>query len=160
MEPAVRSEGRGCPRRAVAAILMSLFPQYILNCGTEAAGSCHGGDHLAVYDFITQTGFVPFESCQLYAACSAESKEGTCKYGNYECSPINTCKTCSTFKVSFGEHLTWRARGAATFMGKALCWICPLAPGLSGDVLLFGIAMAHNGPRASSKGLRRGRQLY
>eukprot|EP00670_Eutreptiella_braarudii_P005367 CAMPEP_0174288410 /NCGR_PEP_ID=MMETSP0809-20121228/20443_1 /TAXON_ID=73025 ORGANISM="Eutreptiella gymnastica-like, Strain CCMP1594" /NCGR_SAMPLE_ID=MMETSP0809 /ASSEMBLY_ACC=CAM_ASM_000658 /LENGTH=304 /DNA_ID=CAMNT_0015385559 /DNA_START=14 /DNA_END=925 /DNA_ORIENTATION=+ len=81
---------------------ITLAIQYILNCGTEAAGSCHGGDHLAVYDFITQTGFVPFESCQLYAACSAESKEGTCKYGNYECSPINTCKTCSTFKDNGG----------------------------------------------------------
>merc|ERR1712194_327313 len=82
---------------------INLSVQYILNCGTEVAGSCHGGSHSAVYDFIKHhSKNVPYDTCLSYEACSAESKEGNCKHGNYECSAMNTCRTCNTFKSMGG----------------------------------------------------------
>eukprot|EP00924_Labyrinthula_sp_SR-Ha-C_P003683 augustus_masked-scaffold_3-processed-gene-2.48-mRNA-1 protein AED:0.06 eAED:0.06 QI:0/-1/0/1/-1/1/1/0/361 len=82
---------------------INLSVQYILNCATEEAGSCHGGDHGALYAFIKKTGYVPYDTCLSYEACSQESHEGNC--GNilqsnpdaYSCNPINICRTCSTF---------------------------------------------------------------
>ena len=84
---------------------MNLAIQYILNCGTQVAGSCHGGMHTGVYQFIQESGFVPYDTCQVYEACSAESDEGSCgKAGKdaYTCEPINMCRTCSTFKAYGG----------------------------------------------------------
>uniref|UniRef100_A0A7S0QTS4 Peptidase C1A papain C-terminal domain-containing protein n=1 Tax=Pyramimonas obovata TaxID=1411642 RepID=A0A7S0QTS4_9CHLO len=75
----------------------NLAIQYILNCGAGIAGSCHGGSHTGVYHFIKQSGFVPYDTCLVYEACSQESTEGTCGGGDYTCKPINTCRTCSTF---------------------------------------------------------------
>ena len=66
------------------------------------AGSCHGGNHLAVYEFVKQSGFWPYDTCLQYAACSAESTEGICSAGDYTCKPINTCRTCSTFSAMGG----------------------------------------------------------
>jgi len=68
----------------------------VLNCGSSA-GSCHGGNHGAVYEFIKKRGYVPYSTCLQYAACSSESQEGICPAGNYECKDINICRTCSTF---------------------------------------------------------------
>jgi cathepsin X len=34
------------------------------------AGSCHGGYHTGVYQLIKDGGFVPFDTCQPYLACS------------------------------------------------------------------------------------------
>jgi len=79
---------------------INLAIQFILNCGD--AGSCHGGDQAAVYSFISKTGFVPFDTCLLYEACSKDSTEGKCSQGNWECSRINTCRTCSTFESRGG----------------------------------------------------------
>jgi cathepsin X len=76
---------------------INLSIQYVLNCGAQIAGSCHGGSHSGVYDFITQKGSIPYETCQPYMACSSESKEGICKHVDTSCSAINTCKTCDTF---------------------------------------------------------------
>lgn len=80
---------------------INLSIQYILNCATKVAGSCHGGSHGAVYEFIQESGFVPYDTCLSYEACSKESTEGNCaagaEKGNYECTAINTCRTCSTF---------------------------------------------------------------
>ena len=73
---------------------VNLAIQFILNCGTEVAGSCHGGSATGAYQFVKEAGFVPFETC------SAESSEGSCAAGDvsrYECKPENTCRTCSTF---------------------------------------------------------------
>lgn len=84
---------------------INLSIQYILNCGTEVAGSCHGGSATAVYDFITQVGSVPYETCLPYMACSAESDEGFCPYVDTTCSNINTCRTCNTFS-EFGGQCT------------------------------------------------------
>jgi cathepsin X len=72
--------------------------QYILNCGTETAGSCHGGSATGVYQFISESGNgVPFDTCQPYIACSEESKEGFCLHANTQCTPENTCVTCNSF---------------------------------------------------------------
>lgn len=54
----------------------NLSIQYILNCGTEEAGSCHGGYHTSTYELIKKVGYVPYDTCQPYIACSAESTEG------------------------------------------------------------------------------------
>jgi cathepsin X len=74
---------------------INLSVQYILNCGTDVAGSCHGGSHTAVYDFIkNHAGMVPYDTCMPYVACSQESTDGMCQYVNTSCSPMNTCRTC------------------------------------------------------------------
>ena len=76
---------------------VNLAIQFILNCGTEVAGSCHGGSATGAYQFVHDVGSVPFDTCLQYEACSAESIEGSCKHTDYSCSGINTCRTCSTF---------------------------------------------------------------
>jgi len=88
--------------RGAAGPDINLAIQYILNCGD--AGSCHGGDHLGVYEFIKKSGFVPYDTCLPYEACSEESTEGNCKgrSANFKCSKLNTCRTCSTFKANGG----------------------------------------------------------
>jgi cathepsin X len=76
---------------------INLSIQFILNCGTEVAGSCHGGYHTSTYQFIQDTGYIPFDTCLPYMACSAESTEGFCPHVDTTCSALNTCKTCDTF---------------------------------------------------------------
>jgi cathepsin X len=76
---------------------VNLAIQFILNCGTEVAGSCHGGSATGAYQFVHDAGYVPFDTCLQYEACSSESKEGSCGHTDYSCSGINTCRTCSTF---------------------------------------------------------------
>mmetsp|Transcript_3793 Transcript_3793/g.9694 ORF Transcript_3793/g.9694 Transcript_3793/m.9694 type:complete len:354 (+) Transcript_3793:81-1142(+) len=76
---------------------INLSIQYILNCGGSIAGSCHGGSHTGVYQFVKEKGSIPFDTCQPYLACSSDSKEGFCDHVDTTCSAINTCRTCSTF---------------------------------------------------------------
>eukprot|EP00959_Pyramimonas_sp_CCMP1952_P205704 4301746-Pyramimonas_sp.AAC.1 len=76
--------------------------QFVLNCGTKIAGSCHGGSATGLFEFIKSVGYIPYESCLSYEACSAESEEGTCPHGDYTCKPINICRTCDTYKKSGG----------------------------------------------------------
>eukprot|EP00591_Stephanopyxis_turris_P006976 CAMPEP_0195521682 /NCGR_PEP_ID=MMETSP0794_2-20130614/19168_1 /TAXON_ID=515487 /ORGANISM="Stephanopyxis turris, Strain CCMP 815" /LENGTH=336 /DNA_ID=CAMNT_0040651291 /DNA_START=74 /DNA_END=1082 /DNA_ORIENTATION=- len=77
--------------------------QYILNCGTEVAGSCHGGSASGTYDFVKHgDNQWPYDTCMNYAACSKESKEGLCGDGDYTCNALNTCRTCSTFSAMGG----------------------------------------------------------
>lgn len=76
---------------------INLAIQYILNCATEEAGSCHGGYHTSTYEFIKESGFIPYDTCQPYIACSNESKDGFCPSVDTTCSKANTCKTCDTF---------------------------------------------------------------
>jgi len=82
---------------------INLSIQYILNCGTDVAGSCHGGSATGTYEFIKTTGLVPYDTCLSYLACSAESKEGFCESVDTTCSPINTCRTCNTFTEMGGS---------------------------------------------------------
>merc|ERR1719492_152501 len=46
--------------------------QHVLNCGD--AGSCHGGDENAAYQWIKSNGGISLETSQPYLACSSESK--------------------------------------------------------------------------------------
>jgi len=55
---------------------INLSIQYILNCGAAMAGSCWGGSHSGAYEFSKQNGPIPYDSCQPYLACSADSEEG------------------------------------------------------------------------------------
>merc|ERR1712137_576078 len=50
--------------RKGAGVDVNLAIQYILNCGTEVAGSCHGGSAGGTYQFIKDSGFVPYDTCQ------------------------------------------------------------------------------------------------
>ena len=45
---------------------INLSIQFILNCGTKDAGSCHGGYHTSTYEFIQKVGYVPYDTCQPY----------------------------------------------------------------------------------------------
>jgi cathepsin X len=84
--------------RGGKGIEINLAVQFMLNCGKHNAGSCHGGSQTGVYHYIKSgSGFVPYDSCQPYLACSSESEEGLCPSVNTECSAINTCRTCTGF---------------------------------------------------------------
>lgn len=76
---------------------INLSIQYILNCGGEVAGSCHGGYHTGVYQLIKESGFIPYDTCQPYIACSEESTEGFCPHVDTTCKKENICRTCDTF---------------------------------------------------------------
>jgi len=82
---------------------INLSIQYILNCASRMAGSCHGGSHTGVFEFIQHSGLVPYDTCQPYLACSSESTEGFCPHVDTTCSKINTCKTCDTFGGMGGQ---------------------------------------------------------
>jgi len=69
--------------------------QHVLNCGD--AGSCHGGDSSALYQWIKKNGYVSTETAQPYLACSTESKEGFCPHVDTKCSALNTARTCGSF---------------------------------------------------------------
>jgi len=84
---------------------VNLAIQYILNCGAGIAGSCHGGSASGVYQFVKDSGYVPYDTCLVYEACSRESTEGSCALKGpdaFTCAPINKCRTCSTFKAAGG----------------------------------------------------------
>lgn len=49
------------------------------------------------YQFIQETGYVPYDTCLSYMACSQESTDGFCKHVDTTCSAANTCRTCDTF---------------------------------------------------------------
>lgn len=79
-----------------------LSPQFILNCATKVAGSCNGGDHIGVYEFIKSYGNIPFDTCLQYEACSHDSSEEQCKSKDFSCKPFNVCRTCNTFSERGG----------------------------------------------------------
>jgi cathepsin X len=81
---------------------INLSVQHVLNCGTELAGSCQGGSHTGVYEFIQDNGFIPFDTCQPYIACS-NSTLGFCPHVNTTCTPFNVCRTCS-IKIVPSRH--------------------------------------------------------
>ena len=82
---------------------INLSIQWVLNCGANVAGSCYGGTHTGVYQMIKDTGYIPFDTCQPYLACSSDSKEGFCSHIDTTCSAVNTCRTCSTFSENGGS---------------------------------------------------------
>ena len=82
---------------------INLSIQFILNCGTEVAGSCYGGSHSGTYQFIHDTGYVPYDTCMPYVACSYDSDEGFCSHVDTTCKSGNVCRTCNTFS-GMGGH--------------------------------------------------------
>ena len=74
---------------------INLSIQFVLNCGSDVAGSCHGGSGSGVYEFVKKNGFVPFDTCMPYVACSADLENGICEHMDFSCSSINTCRTCT-----------------------------------------------------------------
>lgn len=73
---------------------INLSVQFLLNCGNLVAGSCHGGSAAGAYQFIHEFGYIPYDTCQTYVACSADSDEGFCAHVDTSCSPLNICRTC------------------------------------------------------------------
>ena len=58
---------------------INLSVQFLLNCGSSVAGSCHGGSAIRAYEFIHKNPFgVPYDTCLSYVACSSDSLEGFC----------------------------------------------------------------------------------
>jgi cathepsin X len=47
-------------------------------------------------------GFVPYDTCMPYLACSDDSDEGFCSAVDTSCSKHNVCRTCSTFSSMGG----------------------------------------------------------
>jgi len=81
---------------------INLSIQFLLNC--QMGGTCNGGDHLATYKAIDEYGSIPYDDCMLYQACSADSKEEACKNKkDFECTPVNICRTCDTFTSHGGS---------------------------------------------------------
>lgn len=89
--------------RNAQGVDINLSIQYILNCGGNIAGSCHGGSASGAYQFVANKGYVPYDTCNSYLACSSESDEGFCGKVDTTCSAENTCRTCSTFSDSGGK---------------------------------------------------------
>merc|ERR1719183_2959087 len=84
--------------RNAKGIDINLSVQHLLNCG--GVGSCHGGSvdgpYQWMHDISTKTGSgLSYETSQPYMACSSESEEGFCPKANWECSAMNTARTCS-----------------------------------------------------------------
>jgi hypothetical protein len=50
--------------------------------------------HQGAYEFIKQKGYVPYDTCQPYLACSSESRDGFCSHVDTSCTAANTCRTC------------------------------------------------------------------
>jgi len=84
--------------REAAGVDVALSIQYILNCGGDVAGSCHGGSASGLYEFVKRIGFVPFDTCMPYLACSSDLKNGFCEHFDTTCSKMNTCRTCTRDK--------------------------------------------------------------
>eukprot|EP01083_Nonionella_stella_P243494 848396_1 len=80
---------------------INLSIQYILNCGDDMAGSCHGGSSTGAYQFMSEHE-IPFDTAMPYIACSSESKEGFCAHVDTTCTAINSARTCGTFKDKGG----------------------------------------------------------
>lgn len=56
--------------------------QAILNCATDKAGSCDGGESGALYQWVHENG-VPELTCQLYQAV------------DNTCDPLHICRSCT-----------------------------------------------------------------
>jgi len=78
---------------------IDLSIQYILNCGAKVAGSCYGGSASGTYDFIKNSGLIPFDTAMPYSACSSDSTEGFCGKADWTCTALNKARTCGTFGV-------------------------------------------------------------
>lgn len=56
------------------------------------------------YEFIKKTGFVAYETCQPYLACSSNSTTGICPHVDTTCSVQNICRTCGEKYFIYDEY--------------------------------------------------------
>lgn len=86
-----------------ADILLSV--QHMLNCGD--AGSCWGGSPTGAYLWLKKLSAagsgLSYETSNPYMACSSDSKNGLCPYGDWSCQPVNIARTCDTFPSEGGN---------------------------------------------------------
>eukprot|EP00536_Pseudo-nitzschia_multiseries_P008799 jgi/Psemu1/297052/fgenesh1_pm.231_\ len=83
---------------------INLSIQFLLNCGGENPGSCHGGSAIRAYEFIYESPVgIPYDTCLSYVACSDDSLHGFCPHVDTTCSAINTCRTCANPTHSKGK---------------------------------------------------------
>lgn len=84
-----------------SGIDINLSVQHVLNCVADGS-SCHGGGVDSVYEWM-KDDHVPlsYETSNPYLACSAESREGNCKYFRRDltCDDYGVARTCATFGV-------------------------------------------------------------
>ena len=74
---------------------IQLSIQFVLNCGSGIAGSCHGGMESGLYEFVKHySRYVPYDTCLSYLACSSDSTEELCLHVDTSCTATNTCRTC------------------------------------------------------------------
>lgn len=73
---------------------INLSVQFLLNCGSNYSLSCRGGSSSRAFDMIHRHGYIPYDTCQPYVACSSDSVEGMCPLVDTHCTPINICRTC------------------------------------------------------------------
>jgi cathepsin X len=124
---------------------INLSVQYLLNCGSDDAGSCHGGSAVGAYSFIKKVGFVPYDTCQTYLACSYNSEDnGFCAHVDTSCSALNTCKTCASWdeecqEIDFFPNATVAEYGevsGADAMKAEIFARGPIATGVNAEPLL------------------------
>jgi cathepsin X len=99
---------------------INLSIQYVLNCGGKVGGSCLGGSHSGAYQFIFQQGYVPYETCQPYLACSNGSTYGFCPYVDTSCTPSNICKTCDLKLVPSRHPFSQECRAIGRFPNASI----------------------------------------
>jgi len=136
---------------------INLAIQYILNCGTEVAGSCYGGSASGAYQFIQQSGFIPYDTCLSYEACSQDSEEGICGNADFTCKAINTCRTCSTFssmggfcsEIDYFPNATVAEYGSVNGVDKMKAELFargPIATGVNAEPVLEYTGGIYKGP--------------
>ena len=93
-------------KRGVGAPDVDLSVQQVLNCAGQFAGSCLGGDEVAVYQWLYEQNIrLAVESVNPYLACSSDSPEGFCPRIRdlTTCKSANIARNCDTFVASGGE---------------------------------------------------------
>jgi len=121
----VRNEGR-LPH-------LQLATQHLIGCAPEA-GTCQGGDDLAVYSYAAQSG-IPHESCSAYMAqdmkCSAEDGiTDTNRPPCYNCDEHSNCFVMPKYHKLFARPGSVRRVAGPAAMRRELHANGPLSCGI------------------------------